>query len=360
VLENINILSSKLHIILEIGLVIVCITLGLLWGQVRKQSQTFKRLMHLLRQRPVDDQHREREGYRALVHESNSIILCMNPKGQITFINKYAQDLFGYTEEELIGKNLIGTLTPEIESSGRNLTNLIKNIRNDPEKYTEYENENIKKNGETIWVNWSNKAVYDTQGNIKEIRSIGNDITSRKKLEEDLRVMASIDQLTGVLNRRRLIEISQVEFKKCQKTNQKLALLLIDIDRFKRVNDLYGHAVGDKALQNVATLCNKSLRKSDYMGRLGGEEFAILFPQTSLNEAEKMAERLRKSIEKAPINIEEQKIKLTISIGVAAYKKEDEDITVLINRADQAMYQAKRSGRNRVVSEEEIDSKITL
>ena len=125
--------------------------------------------------------------YRDFVQNANSIIMRMDPKGFVTFFNKFAQDFFGYSEDEILGRNVIGTIVPETDASGHNLTAMIENIGKHPERYIKNENENIRRNGERVWIAWTNKAFLDDHGRIVEILSIGNDITDHKQMDEELR-----------------------------------------------------------------------------------------------------------------------------------------------------------------------------
>ena len=118
--------------------------------------------------------------YRDLVEGANSVILRWTRKGNIVFANRFAREFFGYSEEEMLGKNIIGTIVPATESTGRDLSSLAKDIQENPGAYVLNENENIKKNGERVWVTWTNKAITDNNGRIVEILSVGNDITRRK------------------------------------------------------------------------------------------------------------------------------------------------------------------------------------
>jgi len=138
--------------------------------------------------------------YRELVQNANSIILRRNAEGRITFFNEFAQRFFGYTEDEIIGKNVVGTIVPEKDRAGRDLAAMIKDIGLNPAEYSTNENENMRKNGERVWVSWTNKAIRDKNGNIVEILCVGNDVTERKQLEGKLRHalrMESIGTLAG-------------------------------------------------------------------------------------------------------------------------------------------------------------------
>jgi two-component system sensor histidine kinase/response regulator len=127
------------------------------------------------------------KNYRELVQYTNSVILRLNPEGKIMFINEFAKEFFGYTEKEIIGKNVIGTIVPKTESSGRDLAAMIRDLGLHPELYINNENENMRKNGQRIWIAWTNKGIQDETGNIREILCVGNDITARKEAEKALR-----------------------------------------------------------------------------------------------------------------------------------------------------------------------------
>ena len=136
--------------------------------------------------------HVSEDKYRQLVENVDCIILRMGKDGKITFFNEFAQKFFGYTERQILGKNIIGTIIPEKDSSGRNLAELIRDIKRQPELYATYENENICKNGRRVWVAWANKAIHDKQRNIMEILCVGHDITERKLMESELQLLAAV------------------------------------------------------------------------------------------------------------------------------------------------------------------------
>lgn len=174
------------------------------------------------------------------------------------------------------------------------------------------------------------------------------DIWQRKALEEELRHLAATDPMTGLANRRRFFEIGEREVQSARRYASPLALLMIDIDHFKRVNDTFGHPAGDEVIKALAGACVDELRAPDAIGRLGGEEFAALLPKTSLAEAENAAERLRQAIANLALPLSCGTITFTISIGVAELKPADPSIQVLLQRADAALYESKARGRNRV------------
>ena len=167
------------------------------------------------------------------------------------------------------------------------------------------------------------------------------------ELLDRLRAQATIDPLTGCHNRRGFDEILHLEFNRAKRYGRPLSLVLLDIDHFKRVNDDYGHEVGDHALQRIGRAVRHTFRNTDSACRYGGEEFALIFPETAKDEGEKLAERLRVLIESLPPNSEVPRA-LTASFGVAGFPADGDTIPDLIRAADRALYLAKTRGRNRV------------
>ena len=179
-----------------------------------------------------------------------------------------------------------------------------------------------------------------------------NDITDRKRMERELRRLATTDPLTGANNRRRFTEISERELARCKRYRHPLCVMILDADKFKAVNDTYGHDVGDKVLVALSDVCQRELRDADVFGRFGGEEFTLTLPETSLQTALEAADRLRIALAETPVAIDgERTISFTVSIGAASLNSPDETLDDLIARADRALYRAKEEGRNRVVAE---------
>ncbi len=178
---------------------------------------------------------------------------------------------------------------------------------------------------------------------------IFHDITALKELMEKLEILATTDSLTQTFNRRRFLELAALEIYRVGRYGGELSLITFDLDDFKLINDLYGHLAGDAVLVHVAQTCRSVTRQSDVVARLGGEEFAILLPQTSLEAAICSAEKIRLTLEQSPVQYEGEQISVTASFGVSSLKQlEVASFTELLRRADRALYQAKRSGKNRV------------
>ena len=168
------------------------------------------------------------------------------------------------------------------------------------------------------------------------------------RLLGEVQRLAITDELTGLHNRRHLYELSEHELRRARRRQEPVSAIMLDIDRFKSINDTYGHALGDSVLRALADCCRRNVRDHDILGRYGGEEFVIVLPATDLPAARNVAERVRRCIAGEAIPTEQGDLRITISAGVATYDGGDPDVAALIERADAAMYAAKRAGRNRV------------
>ena len=172
-----------------------------------------------------------------------------------------------------------------------------------------------------------------------------------KEKRERLERLATTDPLTGANNRRSFFEQGEKELHRARRHKRPLSLMMVDIDHFKRVNDTHGHAIGDAVLKRLVSKCNDTLRTQDILGRFGGEEFAAVLPEVGLASATKAAERLRRALEDLEVETSEGTLKFTVSIGVSECRYDDESLETALARADNALYSAKESGRNRVVTE---------
>ncbi|KFZ31165.1 hypothetical protein IDSA_00045 [Pseudidiomarina salinarum] len=190
------------------------------------------------------------------------------------------------------------------------------------------------------------EPILNTLGTLMHMRRVDEE---RQSAVEELRRMATIDELTGVVNRRVFLEVCSQRFDEQQRYDVPVSLAVIDLDFFKRINDTYGHAAGDEVLRQFTDIAESKLREPDLLGRMGGEEFAILFPYTSEADAFQATERIRQAIAEHPLSLDGEDINLTISAGVAQLRAGDTDVDRWIARADAALYEAKDSGRNRSV-----------
>ncbi len=172
------------------------------------------------------------------------------------------------------------------------------------------------------------------------------DVTEPELLRRRLIEMANTDELSGLNNRRRFRELAEEACRRARRYNEQLSLLMIDVDYFKKINDSFGHLAGDAYIRDLAEMLSRTFRKTDIIGRVGGEEFAVVMLNTDAEKAHKKAECFRRSIEEKIMILGQQRVRVTVSIGVAELNKETPDFEALVNRADYALYEAKRSGRN--------------
>ncbi len=168
------------------------------------------------------------------------------------------------------------------------------------------------------------------------------------RLFKQVQQLAITDSLTGIYNRHHFFDLATREFERARRYGRSLTLVMWDIDHFKIVNDTFGHLVGDQVLRVVAERSRKNLREVDVLARYGGEEFVALLPEAHMYHAREVGERLRVAIGEHPILVRDNEVKITISVGVAALEAGCPSLEILLDRADQALYQAKNAGRNRV------------
>lgn len=208
----------------------------------------------------------------------------------------------------------------------------------------------LRADGEVRWL--SDKCFvsqHSDAGLPLMIVGIAEDITDKKHLETELHRLATTDVLTQSSNRRYFFDSAEQAFRDCKATSTPLAFLLLDVDDFKRINDLYGHQVGDVVLQRIAQSGAGALRRGDLFGRIGGEEFAVLLPGCDENMARQIGERLQREVQRLRFNEAEHFFSVTISQGLTLLQPDDQNLSALYSRADAALYQAKRTGKDRIV-----------
>jgi diguanylate cyclase (GGDEF)-like protein/PAS domain S-box-containing protein len=288
--------------------------------------------------------------FSAIVQHAKDIVIVTkahplnDPGPEIVYVNEAFIEKTGYTAEEVIGK------TPRIlQRDGTNRDDL-KKIRQALEKQepVRVTLRNFSKKGNEYWVDLSILPLPDKNGKISHFAAIQRDITDYKKLEQDLQILCRTDPLTTAANRRAFNEIISQEFSRFKRSQKEYALVMIDLDHFKSINDQHGHGAGDRVLIEVTERCKDNLRVHDIIARLGGEEFCILLPYTNLEQAQKVAERLRQKIELMPIISDGNRIKVTVSVGISLVLEGDNDGHDAIERADKKLLEAKSMGRNRV------------
>lgn len=225
----------------------------------------------------------------------------------------------------------------------------------------------IRQDGSVVWLSASKYPLYDSQGNIIGTWGTSRDITILKEAEEELkkvnakleeankqlRILSSKDVLSGLYNQGHFFEITKNTFELYKRRNadnctKGFSLILFDVDNFKTVNDSYGHLMGDYLIRHIASVLLKNIRFSDKCFRYGGDEFAILLFDSDLEEARKVAEKIRKAIEISNVNHMDNDIKVTVSVGVSS-SNESSNMEAMICNADERLYESKNSGKNKVV-----------
>lgn len=204
--------------------------------------------------------------------------------------------------------------------------------------------------GQQRWVDNRKYPILNHHGKITGLFGVARDVTDSIRLTEELERQAHTDYLTGVNNRRHFMALAKYELERATRYHTPLSLLMMDIDHFKLVNDNYGHEVGDAVLIKLAEVCQHTLRSIDSMGRIGGEEFAILLPETDIEQAMEVAERVRMALADTRLDQPNSRdpLRFTVSLGIATLAPNIATIDVLLSLADHALYQAKNTGRDKV------------
>lgn len=282
------------------------------------------------------------ELHRAFFDENKAPMLLYDPQSQaIQFANQAACQYYGYSDEELTS-----------------MTKTQLNQMDAEDIFAEMQHATMERRGFFKFVHTlKDRSTRDVEvytgpisiGNRQLHYSIVHDVTEKRRLERQLEQMATTDQLTGALNRHAFFSDAAREITRARRYNHPLAVLMIDLDHFKEVNDTYGHAVGDEVLRQFAHSCMEILRDTDILGRMGGEEFAAILVETDQSQAAAIGERLREAVERTPITAENDiSVSITVSIGVSMLRDGDTE-TSMLDRADKRLYEAKRTGRNKLV-----------
>lgn len=287
-----------------------------------------------------------------IVDNANDVIVVTRARPlqgegpEIVYVNKAFTELTGYTPEQALGRTprmLQGPLTePAARERIRKALEQGRRVRTEISNYTA--------DGRCYVADLHLVPLHDDSGEISHWVAIKRDLTEQKAHERLLFEMAITDSLTGVANRRQLLYRCKEELARARRYGQPLSLLMFDLDHFKQVNDTHGHGAGDAVLKAVAEACRSRLRECDLLARVGGEEFAVVLPETPGQGALVVAERLRRAIEGLAFDLGGSSVGVTASFGVACRQEEDVDPLVILSRADSALYEAKRAGRNRVAA----------
>ncbi len=285
---------------------------------------------------------RSEERYRTIIENIEDAYFEVDLGGRFTFVNDALCRSMGYSREELIGMDN----RQYSEKTVRDLYKLFNKVYRTGEPVKAYSFELTPKDGQTGFCEISVTLIKNKQGEAVGFRGIARDITERKKHEEQIRYLATHDVLTGLPNRVMFREILQQNIEFAYRYGQQFALLFMDLDGFKTINDTYGHDIGDHVLMTCAVRLRKELRASDFIARLGGDEFVILVKNvTSIKNLTTLVDKIFSTAGK-PIGVGGKEHSLTASIGISIYPQDGQDKQSLMKAADLAMYSAKEKGSN--------------
>lgn len=283
---------------------------------------------------------------------SDYALVSLDAKGNVEDWNTSIGRVTGFTRESLVGKSY-AVFFPAGATTTEGLLDRL--VEADLNGWSLADGEQVKKDGSKYWASTMIAPLRlqdDTEpGNVPPDLSyclIIRDISDKREASENHRRVTACDHLTGLANRRTFFDAAAIELERMRRAPRPLSLILFDADYFKKINDTYGHPVGDAVLRELAAAMTKTFRQIDMVARVGGEEFAVLLPSTGLDSAMLVAERLREVVASQVLQIDGVVIKYTVSGGVATMHESILGLDGLMKRADQALYAAKAGGRNRI------------
>jgi diguanylate cyclase (GGDEF)-like protein/PAS domain S-box-containing protein len=269
----------------------------------------------------------------AIVDSSNDAIYAKTLDGLIVSWNRAAERIYGYFTRDMIGQSESILCLPELHDELPRIMQMIRKGK----RVDHYETIRVKKDGSRICVSITISPILDIRGKVLGASAIARDISEQKKSEETIRHLASHDAMTDLANYRSLMDALHAELRRSDRTERPFALLLLDVDRLKQINDTFGHLVGSRALCRLAEILKRTCRSIDTAARYGGDEFAVLLVETdeaiALQVARRIADMLAKNDENPPF---------TVSTGVAVYPKDGFDVESLLIAADRVLYKNKQ------------------
>lgn len=295
------------------------------------------------RSKAIEALTRSEERHRLLADNATDVIWTMDLNGRFTYISPSAEKLTGFAVAELMQQQMQQLVAPESYAQIKLQMKKAAKAIQEGLAYPDYvgEVEQICKDGRRVWSEVKVSGMYDGAGAFVGILGVSRDLTERRKIEERMRYMAQHDTLTGLPNRTLFADRLQKALQYVARHQKSLALMLLDLNKFKPVNDTHGHAVGDLLLQQVAERLLHSIRSSDTVARVGGDEFIILLPQVDEPQhAAMVAEKIQHAIAK-PFDIHGLEVQISCSVGLACYPQDGLTDLVLSKIADQRMYQQK-------------------
>jgi diguanylate cyclase (GGDEF)-like protein/PAS domain S-box-containing protein len=288
-----------------------------------------------------EDEFRGASHFAAVVESSHDAIIGSDLHAMVLSWNRGAERLYGYTEAEMRGRSLSALVPPGHDDE---LPEILRKVRTG-ERVDDYETVRARKDGTQVDVSLTVSPICDQDGNVVGASTIARDISVRVRHQEQLRFLAEHDPLTGVHNRRRFERDLGDQIGRARRYGEHAALLILDTDGFKHINDAHGHKTGDRALKEIAAALKQRLRDTDVIARIGGDEFAVLLPYADASQATTVTNDLRRVISERTIETgnEAKRTPLSVSIGAALITAETENDEDVFAQADRAMYRDKES-----------------
>ncbi|KZT14686.1 diguanylate cyclase [Acidovorax sp. GW101-3H11] len=302
--------------------------------------------LDMTHQSEIEAQLRESEqNFRRLFDSLQDVYYRTNAQGVVQHVGPGVRRVLGYEPHEIEGR------TAESYYPHSTDRDAFKAAIMEHGEVSDFPGQMVRRDGQVIDISISSHALYDHAGNFAGVEGIYRDVTQRKNLERELQRLATTDMLTGIANRRAFLETAESAYAHSCHSGEPLTLLMLDLDHFKAINDRYGHLEGDRALVAFAQAVKSQLRASDAVGRLGGEEFGVLLPLTTLAEGLEAAHRILQSVRALQLSDDTgQAYRITTSLGVGAFRQSDRSLRDMLDRADQALYLAKHRGRDQIAS----------
>lgn len=267
-------------------------------------------------------------------------ICVVNKEGTFIYVSSGCERIFGYTPEELVGRQMISFVHPDDRERTLKAAREIM----DGDAKIDYENRYIRKNGSVVDILWS--AQWSATDQVRV--AVARDVTQTKQTLERLQRIAFFDPLTQLPNRQLFQDRLQMAMSRVRREQKQLAVMFIDLDKFKQVNDLFGHMVGDRLLIDVAHRLQAQVRETDTVARFGGDEFVLLLDSIEgIQQACAIGDKILHVLQQ-PFTVENTRLPMPVSIGLAIYPQHGDSTETLLHHADSAMYRAKKAGGNQL------------
>lgn len=301
------------------------------------------------RKKYADELARSEKRFKDFADSSADWLWEVNKNFVFSYVSPGVKSTLGYTPEDMLARTMFDALFASGDDAAREL---LEGLAKRHQPYRELEFWTRTKMGERVCLRLSGIPVFDADGNFDGYRGAATNITSSKVDRENMLRLATTDHLTGLLNRNRFMEELEHTIALARRHNTQGVVLFIDLDRFKAVNDTHGHEAGDEVIRSIANILKKSVRSTDVVSRLAGDEFAVIMHNVDTKQAQEKVNEIIDRVNKMRVEYKGAKLQVTMSVGMIGYPQSGKDASQLLTSADLAMYRAKDMGRNRLYIDE--------